>query len=180
MLKTRSFGCVVLILCVLTMAMVGESFAAGDVVSPVIDRILAKKELVVGTAATMPPLNMTTKDGKIIGYEPDLAAIFADAMGVKLTMKPMRFSDLLPALQAGKVDMILSGMTMTPKRNLTVAFCRALFPLGQVDPDKAGECRVDEQHREDEQARCNPGSLEGFYERRICPESDSECKASRE
>ena len=36
-------------------------------VAPVLDRILAKKELVVGTAANMPPLNMTLKDGRIVG-----------------------------------------------------------------------------------------------------------------
>ena len=37
-------------------------------VSPVLDRILAKKELVVGTAADMPPLNMTTKRGRSSGW----------------------------------------------------------------------------------------------------------------
>ena len=59
----------------------GQAFAAGKGpgVSPVLDRIMAKKELVVGTAASMPPLNMTTKDGQIIGVEVDLARLFADA-----------------------------------------------------------------------------------------------------
>ena len=52
----------------------------------------------------MPPLNMTAKDGTIIGLEADLAGIFAVAMDVRLTMKPMQFDDLLPALQAGKIE----------------------------------------------------------------------------
>jgi len=43
-------------------------------------------------------------------------------MGVKLRVQTMPFSDLLPALEAGKVDMVISGMTMTPERNLKAAF----------------------------------------------------------
>ena len=87
-----------------------------------LDRIVAKKELVVGTAASMPPLNMTMKDGQIAGMEIDLARLIAGALDVKLTLKQMNFNDLLPALQAGQVDMVLSGMTITPARNLKVAF----------------------------------------------------------
>lgn len=88
----------------------------------VIDPIQKRGELVVGTTGDMPPLNMTTKDGNIIGYEVDLARFIADSMGVKLRLQAMAFSELLPALRAGKVDMVISGMTITPQRNLEVAF----------------------------------------------------------
>jgi len=111
----------------------GQVFAAGEItsLSPVLDRIQAKKELVVGTAASMPPLNMTTKDRQIVGMEVDLARLFADAMEVKLTLKPMRFGDLLSALGKGQIDMVLSGMTMTPQRNLKVAFVGPYFASGK-------------------------------------------------
>jgi polar amino acid transport system substrate-binding protein len=99
--------------------------------TPVIDRIHQKGELVVGTAASMPPLNMTTKEGEIIGFEVDLARFMAEDMGVNLRLEPMPFPELLPALEAGKVDMILSGMTMTPKRNLKVAFVGPYFISGK-------------------------------------------------
>ena len=106
---------------------------AGDAtrVAPVLDRILAKKELVVGTAADMPPLNMTFKDGKIVGMEVDIATLMANSIEVKLVLKPMRFNDLLPALEAGQVDLILSGMTMTPLRNTQVAFAGPYFGSGK-------------------------------------------------
>jgi polar amino acid transport system substrate-binding protein len=100
-------------------------------VAPVLDRILAKKELVVGTAADMPPLNMTLKDGKIVGMEMDIVSLMASAIGVTLTVKPMNFNDLLPALEAGQVDLILSGMTMTPLRNTKVAFAGPYFGSGK-------------------------------------------------
>jgi polar amino acid transport system substrate-binding protein len=90
--------------------------------SPVLDRIQRRGELVVGTAAGMPPLNMMTKDEKIIGLDADLSRYIADAMEVKLRLEPMAFKDLLPALEAGKVDMVISGMTMTAYRNRRVAF----------------------------------------------------------
>ena len=111
----------------------GQVFAAGEITShsPVLDRIQAKKELVVGTAASMPPLNMKTKDGQIIGMEVDLARFFADAMEVKLILKTMRFSDFLPAIGKGQLDMVLSGMTMTPQRNLKVAFVGPYFASGK-------------------------------------------------
>jgi len=126
----RKAGSVVaLMMFVVLMAMWGQVFAAG--ISPVLDRIQEKKELVVGTAASMPPLNMTTKDGQVIGMEMDLARLFASGMDVKLTLKPMNFNDLLPALEAGQVDMVLSGMTMTPGRNLKVAFVGPYFASGK-------------------------------------------------
>jgi polar amino acid transport system substrate-binding protein len=90
--------------------------------SPVLDRIQQRGELVVGTAAGMPPLNMTTKDGEIIGLDADLSRYLADAMEVKLRLVPMAFKDLLPSLEAGKVDTVISGLTMTANRNRRVAF----------------------------------------------------------
>jgi len=118
---------VVLGLSFLAVAIAGEATR----VAPVLDRILAKKELVVGTAADMPPLNMTLKDGKIVGMEVDIATMMANSIEVKLTLKPMRFNELLPALEAGQVDLILSGMTMTPIRNTRVAFVGPYFASGK-------------------------------------------------
>ena len=125
----RTGSLVALAVAVVLMAVWGQVFAAGF--SPVLDRIQEKKELVVGTAASMPPLNMTMKDGQIIGMEMDLARFFASGMEVKLTVKPMNFNDLLPALEAGQVDMVLSCVTMTPGRNLKVAFVGPYFASGK-------------------------------------------------
>ena len=99
--------------------------------APVLDRIVAKKELVVGTAASMPPFNMTTKGGQIVGMEIDLAQLIAGAMNVKLTLKVIHFNDLLQALEAGQVDMVLSSMTITPARNLKFAFVGPYFVSGK-------------------------------------------------
>jgi polar amino acid transport system substrate-binding protein len=100
--------------------------------SPVLDRILQRGELIVGTAGSMPPLNMTTRAGEIIGLEADLAGHMARAMGVGLKLKAMPFSDLIPALEAGSLDMVISGLTITPQRNLKVAFAGPYLISGKA------------------------------------------------
>ena len=112
--------------CAMPKGAIGEESA-----SPILDRILQKGELVVGTTGNQPPLNMTTKAGKIIGLEIDMAKLMAEGMGVKLRIETMPFADLMPALEAGKVDAVMSSVTMTSKRNLKVAFVGPYFVTGK-------------------------------------------------
>ena len=100
--------------------------------SPNLDRITQSGVLRVGTAANMPPLNMLDKNGKPMGLDVDLAEYMASAMGVdlKLVIKP--FPELLPALKAGEVDMIVSGLTINPERNLSVAFVGPYHVTGKA------------------------------------------------
>ena len=110
---------------------------SGTSASPVLDRIQSRGVLIVGTMGNMPPLNMTSKSGEIFGLEPDLAELIARAMNVKVKFVTKPFPELLPALQNGEVDMILSGMTMTPGRNLKVAFIGPYFISGKAFLTKA-------------------------------------------
>jgi polar amino acid transport system substrate-binding protein len=119
---------------ILTIALVAVlviGFVASAPAGPVLDRILKNGELVVGTTGTQPPLNATTKDDKIIGLDADIARAIATSMGVNVRFKTMAFQELLPALHADKVDIILSSMTMTPKRNLKVAFIGPYYVSGK-------------------------------------------------
>lgn len=95
------------------------------------DSILQKGELVVGITGTQPPLNVADKDGKIIGYDADIAKLIAINLGVKIKFATMPFAELLPALTAGKVDMVLSSMTMTLERNRKVAFIGPYYVSGK-------------------------------------------------
>jgi polar amino acid transport system substrate-binding protein len=99
--------------------------------SPVIDGILQKKTLVLGTSGSQPPFSMTTRDGALIGFDIDIAQAMADAMGVSLKIETMPFAELLPALKAGRVDMVISGLTITPRRNLDMAFVGPYFISGK-------------------------------------------------
>ena len=106
-------------------------FSTAAMAGPTMDRIIKKGELVVGTSGAQPPMTATTQKGEIIGLDADISRAMADAMGVKIKFVSMPFAKLLPALQSDRVDMILSGMTITPKRNQKVAFVGPYYVSGK-------------------------------------------------
>jgi polar amino acid transport system substrate-binding protein len=67
----------------------------------------------------------------------DLARALARTLGVKATLVTMPFKQLLPALEKGEVDMVLSGVSMTPERNLKVAFAGPYFISGKAALSKS-------------------------------------------
>ena len=131
MKNTRMFVVLVLLLGFLAACAQTGAVNPSSTPAPVLARIQQRGELVVGTAASMPPLNMTTKDGRIIGLDIDLANFIADSMDVKLRKEKMLFKDLLPALETGKVDMVISGLTITAERNTRVAFVGPYYISGK-------------------------------------------------
>ncbi len=122
----------ILILIIITGCAQLQQSTSGTSASPVLDRIQQRGSLVVGTMGNMPPLNMTSKDGEIFGLEADLARMLAKAMNVNVRFVTKPFNELLPALQRGQVDMVISGMTITPERNLKVAFVGPYFISGKA------------------------------------------------
>jgi len=98
---------------------------------PTMDRITANSKIIVGTTGAQPPLNATSKTGEIIGLDADIAKLIAANMDVAIEFKTMPFADLLPALTAGKVDLVISSMTITPKRNMQVVFIGPYFISGK-------------------------------------------------
>ncbi len=97
-----------------------------------LDRITQGGVLKIGTAANMPPLNMLNKNDQPMGLDVDLANYLAAAMGVELELVIKPFPELLPALEAGEVDMVISGLTITPERNLNVAFVGPYHVTGKA------------------------------------------------
>jgi polar amino acid transport system substrate-binding protein len=111
---------ILFVLCAASVAFSGE----------VIDRIQKRGYIIIGTSTTQPPLSMAKKNGEPFGLDVDLSSIVAAAMGVKLDLRTMPFAELLPALERGKIDIIISGMTMRPQSNLKVAFVGPYFISG--------------------------------------------------
>lgn len=107
---------------VLFMTLVAAGAGLASAQSPVLDRIIQNRELRVATSGNQPPFNAVSKDGQLMGLEVDLAHALAEVMNVDLNLTSMPFPDLLPALRDGKVDMVLSGMSITPERARDFAF----------------------------------------------------------
>ena len=72
--------------------------------------------------STFVPWAMRDKEGELIGFEIDVATELAKDMGVEVEFVPTAWDGIIPALLAGKFDVIIGGMTITPERNLTVNF----------------------------------------------------------
>jgi polar amino acid transport system substrate-binding protein len=106
------------------------SVSAADSSSPVLKRISKSQTLRVGMSGAQAPFNMTNRDGKIIGLDVDLAQVLSNSMGVELEIVPMSFAKLLPALEDGEVDIVMSGVTATLERNTRVPFVGPYFISG--------------------------------------------------
>ena len=98
----------------------------------VLDRILQRRELRVGLDPTFPPLEALTKKGRLIGFDVDLAQLLASGLGVRLKLVQVPFKDLLPALRQGRLDMVISGLTITARRNRRVVFLGPYLMAGQT------------------------------------------------
>jgi len=83
-----------------------------------------EKVLVVGTSADFPPFEYkNASNGQITGFDISLIKLIAKKMGYdRVEIKDMDFDSLIPALQAGKVDVVIAGMTITPEREKVVDF----------------------------------------------------------
>jgi len=87
----------------------------------VLETIKKRGKLRAGVSAFVPWV-MRAKDGSMIGFEIDIAKMIAKDMEVEVEFVPTAFSGIIPALIAGEFDIIMTGISLVPKRNLTVNF----------------------------------------------------------
>lgn len=116
-----------------TAAAASETTAA--VAKTKLDEIKEKGVLVLGTSADYPPFEFHLEvDGKdtIVGFDIDIAKKIASDIGVELEIIDMKFDGLLPALTAGKIDLIVAGMTPTDERKQSVDFSIVYYDSRQT------------------------------------------------
>jgi len=82
--------------------------------------------------STFVPWAMRDKKGDLIGFEIDVGKRVAADMGVEIEHIPTAWDGIIPALLAGKFDAIISGMSITMKRNLTVNFTHPYANTGYI------------------------------------------------
>ncbi len=115
-------------------------FAGQATAQSVVDDILKRGKLVVGLS-TFVPWAMRNKNGEMIGFEIDVSTQLAKDMGVDVEFVPTAWDGIIPGLLAKKFDVIITGMVMKPKRNLTVNFSRpyAYLAVGMAANKKLAE-----------------------------------------
>jgi polar amino acid transport system substrate-binding protein len=103
--------------------------AAGDSWARGMQEVRNAGSLRVGIAL-FTPWATRTADGELIGFEVDVATQLAADMGVKLELLAYEFDRLIPALEAGEIDLIAAGLTITPERALHVNFSQPYAESG--------------------------------------------------
>ncbi len=71
--------------------------------------------------ATIPPFAFV-KDGRVVGYDIDIAARFCKENGYRLDITQMTFDSVLAAVQTGKCDFAASCITITEERQESMLF----------------------------------------------------------
>lgn len=77
--------------------------------------------LTMATNATFPPYE-SYEGNDIVGIDADIAKAIADKLGLKLEIQDMEFNSIITAVQSGKADLGLAGMTVTDERKQSVDF----------------------------------------------------------
>lgn len=82
----------------------------------------------VGTEPTFPPFDTTDEDQNIVGLDMDLIAAIGEDQGFKVEFENLSFDGLIPALQAGNIDIVAAGMNKDdPERQEQVDFSDAYY-----------------------------------------------------
>lgn len=115
----------VIIRCLFLLAIFVSPLAQADG----LDDILKRGTLRVGIAEFV-PWAMPAERGGHVGYDIDLGNKIAKDMGVGVEFKVYEWKDIIPALEAGEVDMIAGGIVVTPQRALRITFTRPVALSG--------------------------------------------------
>jgi polar amino acid transport system substrate-binding protein len=88
--------------------------------------------LKIGVSATREPFSFVDKDGRVTGHDGELARIIGAKLNRPVEFFNMKFMALIPALQSGKVDLIVTGMTATEERKKYVDFTEPYYANAQI------------------------------------------------
>lgn len=107
-----------------------------------------EKKLTIATEGAYPPYNNLTPDGKLVGFDVDIANALCDEMKVKCEIVAQEWDGMIPALQAGKFDAIIAQMSITPERKQKIDFSKKYINTPAViaapkDTDIKGVTKAD-------------------------------------
>lgn len=98
----------------------------------------AQTALRVGVEGNYPPFSMIAPDGKLAGFDIDIANAVCAEMKVTCAMVQQEWDGMIPALNAKKFDMIVASMTITEERKKAVDFSNAYYDVPSRWVAKAG------------------------------------------
>jgi arginine/ornithine transport system substrate-binding protein len=76
----------------------------------------------IATEGAYPPFNFVDKDGHLAGFDVDIAQALCAKMHARCEILAQNWDGIIPGLQIGQYDAIVSSMSITPERNQQVSF----------------------------------------------------------
>ena len=114
-------------------AVIGAALAAAPAAAQTLEKIKQRGVLVVGSKADYKPFGFRDPSGAIVGFEPDIAKLVADKLGVKLEIEPVVSSNRMQFLQQGKIDLMIATMNDKPDRRQIVGIIDPLYYASGVN-----------------------------------------------
>ncbi len=94
-----------------------------------IDAIIARGVIRIGVPNDLPPFGAPTADGKLEGYDIDIANLLAKDLGVRAELRPLRSGDRVASLLTHEVDLIVANLGVNPERAKSIAFSTPYAPF---------------------------------------------------
>ena len=91
----------------------------------------SSKKLVMATNAAFPPYEYV-EGNEIIGIDAEIAKLIADDIGRELVIEDMAFDSVIAAVQTGKADIAMAGLTITEDRKQNINFSDPYTEAAQV------------------------------------------------
>lgn len=113
-------------------AVLNGTAAQAQAQKSLMDRVLDRKELRVGVELKYPPIMYRDANGEAKGFEVEMARRMCAVLEVTCNFVDVEFPALIPALQAGKIDIIVAQMAILPTRAKVVDFCKPFEATGDV------------------------------------------------
>jgi arginine/ornithine transport system substrate-binding protein len=85
------------------------------------------KKIRIGVEGAYPPFSQMTSDGKLIGFDIDIANALCDEIGAKCDLVAQDWDGIIPALMARKYDAIIASMSITEERKKVVSFSKKYY-----------------------------------------------------
>lgn len=92
----------------------------------------AQKTYTIGTDVTFAPFEFADKNNKYVGIDIDLMNAVAKTEGFKVDIKPLGFNAAVQALEAGQIDGVIAGMSITPERQQKFFMSSPYYQSGVV------------------------------------------------
>ena len=112
-------------------------FSSRALAETTLEKIKRTGVMKVGASAAYAPFEYIA-DGKMIGYDVDLADAVAKRMNVKVEWQDIDFKEIVAALKSGRVDALFTALTETPQREEQISFSDAYYDAGIGCAKRAG------------------------------------------